>query len=141
MYFIIVLTGQMRKQSTECLMDSRVHGSIWIISMVDKGGQRAYLSYLLTVVSYRLDLEHCNKQSGHLAYFSKWVNLTRLSLMPIVGVKNLNFSGMTMLVLLVIKTEIINPFYKSKYLEQPNKKEQKDNGTLQRVCLCLSTLI
>lgn len=71
MYFIIVLTVQMRKQSTECLMDSRVHGSIWIISMVDKGGQRAYLSYLFTVVSYSLDLEHCNKQSGHLAYFSK----------------------------------------------------------------------
>ena len=61
--------------------------------------------------------------------------------MPIAGVKNLNFSGMTMLVLLVIKTEIINPFYKSKYPEQPNKKEQNDKGTLQRVCLCLSTLI
>lgn len=55
--------------------------------------------------------------------------------------ENLNFLVMTMLVLLVIKTEIINPFYKCKYLEQPHKKEQKDKGTLQRVCLCLSTLI
>ena len=62
MYFIIVLTVQMKKQNTECLMDSRVYGSVWTTSMVDKGGQRAYLSYLLTVVSYRLDLEHCNKR-------------------------------------------------------------------------------
>ena len=55
--------------------------------------------------------------------------------------ENLKFLVMTMLVLLVIKTEIIHPFYKCKYLEQPNKKEQRDKGTLQRVCLCLSTLI
>lgn len=43
-----------------------------------------------------------------------------------------NFLVMTILVPPVIKTEIINSFYKYKYMKQPNKKELKGQGNIAK---------